>query len=387
VGEGFDDSAGNVNDFWEFAPSMTGNQPPVAKASIKEYYSPTSVVLTGTGSSDPEGGSLKYAWTKVAGPDTYDILFPDNIEANVVHLVNGTYAFRLAVTDDKGLTSTSDVTLTVKQNNPPVAKAWLAEYKSSNSVLLSGWASYDPDGGAVTYQWSYVSGPASYTITDGTSYNATISGLTTGTYTFRLTVKDVDGATSFMDVIFDIKTAGGPSNAAPIAKASYDPEGKPVTYQWTYVSGPSSYTITDGTSYNATISNLVAGTYTFRLTVKDDMGATASEDVTFTMNAMARNGARTDLSVYDQNIAGSKLNVYPNPVDDMLQYKWSSVYKGNAKLTVMDISGRMIKVMQLEKQQDDFIKTVNLAGLKPGTYYVFIQMQTGKKISAMFLKK
>jgi hypothetical protein len=309
------------------------------------------------------------------------------------------------VTDDKGLISTADVTFTINQNNSPIAKAWLAEYKSSSSVLLSGWASYDPEGGPVTYQWTYVAGPGGYIITDGTSYNATVSNLSTGSYTFKLTVKDRDGLTASQDVTFDIKSTARPANAAPIAKAwlaeykssssvllsgwaSYDPEGKPVSYIWSYVSGPGSYSITDGSSYNATINNLVAGTYTFRLTVKDDLGQIASENVTFTMNAMARTGlGRNDLSLYDQHAANSKLAIYPNPVATMLQYKWSSTYRGTAKLTVMDMSGRAVKVTQLRKEQDGQVSKLNVSDLKAGAYYLYIRMKDGKMISTKFSKK
>jgi hypothetical protein len=53
---------------------------------------------------------------------------------------------------------------------------------------MAGSAS-DPDGTIATHTWSKVSGPVA-TITDPTSYTTTITGLSVGTYTFRLTVTD-----------------------------------------------------------------------------------------------------------------------------------------------------------------------------------------------------
>jgi hypothetical protein len=170
--------------------------------------------------------------------------------------------------------------------------------------------------------------------------------------------------------------------------ASYDPEGKPVTYAWSYVSGPASYTITNGNSYNATVSNLVAGTYTFRLTVTDDLEQTAMQDVTFTMNPTASRNVRSgDLSAFGSNRDISRVEVFPNPVTNMLQYRWSSIYRGNAKLTVTDMSGRIFKVVTMTKQHESMLHNVDVSNLKAGIYNLEIRTQEGKKEASRFFKQ
>lgn len=64
---------------------------------------------------------------------------------------------------------------------------------------------------------------------------------------------------------------------------STDPDGTISTYAWTKISGPSTYTIVSPSSAITTISNLVEGAYVFRLTVTDNEGATATDDVTITV--------------------------------------------------------------------------------------------------------
>jgi lysophospholipase L1-like esterase/dienelactone hydrolase len=61
--------------------------------------------------------------------------------------------------------------------------------------------------------------------------------------------------------------------------ASYDPENSPLTYSWTKISGPSPYTIDNSSSASPLVSGLVAGTYSFELTVSDTNGYTGKDTV------------------------------------------------------------------------------------------------------------
>ena len=55
-------------------------------------------------------------------------------------------------------------------------------------------------------------------------------------------------------------------------------------YTWAKISGPSPYTIVSPSNASTSIISLVPGTYTFRLTVTNEIGATASDDVLITVN-------------------------------------------------------------------------------------------------------
>lgn len=76
-----------------------------------------------------------------------------------------------------------------------------------------------------------------------------------------------------------IADAGGDQvnvTAGPIrldGSASYDPDGDPITYEWTQTAGPT-VTLTGANAAVATFTAAAGQTYGFRLTVKDDRGAT-----------------------------------------------------------------------------------------------------------------
>jgi predicted esterase len=87
-----------------------------------------------------------------------------------------------------------------------------------------------------------------------------------------------------------------PNNVVPVANAGpdqtllgattaqlngsgTDADGSIATYNWTKVSGPAQWSLSNANIANPTVSNLTAGTYTFRLTVTDNQGSVAYDDV------------------------------------------------------------------------------------------------------------
>jgi len=64
---------------------------------------------------------------------------------------------------------------------------------------------------------------------------------------------------------------------------STDADGWIAGFKWSYVSGPTSYTIVSPTSGNTKLANLVVGTYVFRITVTDNKGGIDTDDVNVTI--------------------------------------------------------------------------------------------------------
>ena len=62
------------------------------------------------------------------------------------------------------------------------------------------------------------------------------------------------------------------------ARAS-DPDGNITSYRWTQISGPVTARLEAATTPTVTVSNLVAGTFVFRITVRDGFGLSASDDI------------------------------------------------------------------------------------------------------------
>ena len=185
-----------------------GNQSPTANAGSNEtiVLPVSSVNLTGTG-NDPDGTIASYAWTQVSGTGA-TITSPSAQNTSITGLTTaGVRVFRLTVTDNLGATGTSDVTITVNAaNQAPTANAGSNQTITlpTSQVSLSGTA-YDNDGTIVSIFWTKIAG-GSASITNPTSLSTTVTGLTLGSYVFRLTATDNSGATGSSDVTITVSS-------------------------------------------------------------------------------------------------------------------------------------------------------------------------------------
>jgi chitinase len=89
------------------------NEPPVANAGEdQEVEQWATVMLDGSGSSDPEGGELSYEWEKLSG-SPIELAGANTAQANFWAEEEGTYEFQLTVTDPEGGAGQDTVTITV----------------------------------------------------------------------------------------------------------------------------------------------------------------------------------------------------------------------------------------------------------------------------------
>src|SRR6478672_475387 len=210
-------SAGwNINWF-EFSLGSSGNVAPIVNAGSSQVITlpVNSVTLNGT-ASDPDGTIATYAWTKVTG-GAATITSPSTASTTITGLVQGSYNFRLTVTDNLGASSSSDVTVTVNGNNqPPVVNAGTDQTITlpTNNVTLTATAS-DADGSVASYTWTKTAGGTA-TINTPSSLTTTVSGLVQGSYTFRLTVTDNQGAVSTDDVNVIVNDQPAPGSGTRI---------------------------------------------------------------------------------------------------------------------------------------------------------------------------
>ena len=95
----------------------TTNEKPVAVAGPDQFISLDSVFLSGGNSYKNNGTITGYLWTKIYGPDTFNIKDPTVVKTFVNKLVQGVYGFELIVTDNTGLFARD--TVEVKVIFPP----------------------------------------------------------------------------------------------------------------------------------------------------------------------------------------------------------------------------------------------------------------------------
>jgi len=294
---GFDEMRVTVNP-------EPNNIPPVVNAGVDQSVitPPNSATLTGT-ATDSDGTIASSIWSQVNGPTSATIATPNSLSTSLTNLQPGTYVFSLSATDDKGNSGLDEVTVNVSSNLPPTAFAGdpIEVVLPDSDTLLTGGGS-DPDGTIASYLWTQVSG-TSATTSSPTQSSLSVSGLSIGTYVFRLTVTDNNGATNSDEVQIDVRAvtinqpplanAGKdstlllPVNSIQLQGVGSDPEGTIVSFSWSQVSGPGTAAFSDNATSDPMVSNLVEGDYVFRLTVTDIGGASTTDDVTIDVRTVA----------------------------------------------------------------------------------------------------
>lgn len=384
----------NITVMVNAAPPPPPNQAPTAHAGADVVVNlpANSTTLNGNGSDDTDGNIVSYQWTRISGPPNFLIVNANAAATNLTNLVQGTYVFRLTVTDDDGATDTDNITIIV--NTPPVANAGIDIVMTlpTNSTTLNGSNSTDPDGSIVTYTWTRVGGPAQFTLANANGVNTSISNLVQGLYTFRLTITDNNGAATYDQVRITVNAAPPPApNQAPTARAgndivihmptnsvelngssSSDPDGNIVFREWRQTSGPADATISNAQAALTNVADLVVGVYEFELTVRDDDGATSTATVTVT--------------VKNKNNEELFLTLYPNPASSTIRLKYVEAGMGTYSLTVYDVNNRTLLRETITKDVITYEKEFDISMLKAGVYFLQIIGEDNKRVVRKFVK-
>jgi RHS repeat-associated protein len=281
-----------------------GNHAPVVNAGPDLIVTdpPRSATLTGTVTDDglPEGEALTYAWTSVSGPAAAQFETATQRTTNVYFPSTGTYTLRLSSSDTR-LIGSDDLVVNVVTNKPPAVNAGDDVIFTDSQPIprLAGQATDGeiPPGGALTYQWTRLSGPGNVTFATPTQLATSITLSAHGRYVFRLTATD-----SQLSASDDVAITWDGANSAPTVNAGADltvtlpataaldatvdddglPVGGALSMGWSRVSGPAEVTFSAPGSVATTATFTVAGDYVLRLTVTDGE-ATASDDIAVTV--------------------------------------------------------------------------------------------------------
>lgn len=351
------------------------NQAPVASAGSNQLITlpMDSVSLDGSSSYDPDGKIISWKWTRQSGPATFNLKNDSSAQTTVTGLIAGVYVFHLMVTDNRGLTTSANVSIIV--NQPPVANAGndTALFLPDDSALLEGAASYDPDGKVVSWSWSQKSGPTTPSILQSDSAKASVNQLVNGVYVFTLIVTDNNGAEDTADVTISVykkpnqppvAEAGGditivlPQSSVILnGAASYDPDGTIIKYHWDPITGPVKVGMTTPDSSSTVVSGFQMGTYDFRLTVADNNGLSSTATV----------------SVYvlpGNDTVATTFQIYPNPVHDQLNVQLNKSVTGLLAFRIIDLNGRILKIYQFGQLPMHITKVLDVSSLIPGIYFV-----------------
>ena len=280
----------------------SNNIRPKAQAGVDELVNTgDEVQLDGTASSDTKGTSLNYSWSFIKKPIGSVAEIKSRRAKRPRFTVDkaGDYEIELELSD--GLLSNKNRVLISTLNIPPqveiakpVAPALSKALSLKAEVLDDDLNNQSDEGRKVTYKWSVLSAPvgdSSYSFSNPNSKDTSFTALRPGDYVLQLIADDEE----FYGVDTVLLSYG---NQAPVAKTgrnipnaitnkkvdlngsgSTDPEGKALSYEWSFDLKPqgSMAVIGDAKKQQAFFMPDKTGVYRVALTVSD--GFLSSKDV------------------------------------------------------------------------------------------------------------
>lgn len=397
----------NDQNFWDWllaqrrgtAPTTTTNKLPVVSAGVdKTITLPTNSISITSTATDSDGSISSRVWTKVSGPSAA-LSNTTSATLQVASMVEGTYVFRITAKDNSGASAYDDVKVIV--NSTTTTSTTLTVNAGvdrvitlpTNTLTLS--AATTCTSGSVSYTlWKKVSGPTA-TMTNYSQKTMYLSNLLAGTYVFGITVKSTAGKTVYDEVKVTVNTATTspittppsgeiivntgadrtitlPTNKATMTATISGNEGS-ITYTlWTKVSGPSA-TMTNYSQKTMYLSNLVAGTYVFRLTVKDNLKATGYDEVKVIVKSSTARFA-------DLETSSPEIKLYPNPTVDKFKLELNNQEETTAQILVVSSKDGMIVRNEKVALSANNTPEINVANLASGVYFVKVITNGNEKV-------
>jgi hypothetical protein len=255
-----------------------------------------SATLDGSDSFDPDGDPLSFSWELTGVPQgsaltTANLSNANTATPSITPDVAGAFTFKLTVSD--GTNSDSDTTTVVAEapgNNAPNADAGPDQTVFLNTVVdLDGSNSSDADGQTLSFRWTLLSAPEGSTagLRNATSATPQITVDEFGQFVVQLIVNDgsTDSAPDTVTIIVVNRqpvAVAGPDQTVVVGQpttldgtASFDPDGRPLTFNWTITSEGQpptkgeGFTLEGADTATPTFTALVPGTFTANLVVND----------------------------------------------------------------------------------------------------------------------
>ena len=273
----------------EVAVSVLPDPTVTLSADFTTVCSNGSVTLTATVLGG--AGTSMYQWQFFNGSTWVDIAGATAFEYTTSSLAEGTYDYRVEITQDAGCAVTSspititvvpDPTVTVSADDEQICEGGSAEI----SATVSGGA------GGATYQWQqFTAGPGWEDIPGATSLNYTTPPLSFGTSSYRVIVTQVSGC-AVASATVNIVVVADPTVTASVNLTDLCDGGVvdlsstvsggtgTTNYQWQQnIPGTGWEDISGATTANYTTTTLAVGSYQFRLLITQDAGCDATSNV------------------------------------------------------------------------------------------------------------
>ena len=274
------------------APSPANTAPTAEAGDAQTVNEGTVVTLDGTGSSDPQvtAGTqiLSFLWTQVPTGAPLVTITGDDTATSSFLAADGpaTFTFQLLVNDGQASNNLGLDTVFVSVNNvDPVLVSVTAspsELPSTGGASVITVVATDVAGAADPLTYSFdCSGDNTFEIKTGDRFaTCTFTGANTGDNVVNVHVDDGDGGIASSSVTVRVSVVV--ENQRPTARAggeSTDADGRIINYKWDF----GDETSDEGPNPVQTHVYADNGTFTVRLTVTDNEGATGDATLQVTV--------------------------------------------------------------------------------------------------------
>jgi len=362
------------------------NKAPTANAGADQSVPKgASVTLDGSASSDPESDALTYLWTAPGGIDLSSITDSKPTFTAPGVAVDTEYTFFLVVSDGK-IDSPADqvVVLIRKTNQVSAAIAGLDQSVDEGAlVTLDGSASSDPDGDALTYQWT---APVEITLSAETDAKPTFTAPQVSIdtqYTFSLVVSDGLSNSPADEVIVTVRNVDhAPYVKNPIQNISFDKAAPDQIIDLKTVFADDDledvliYSVISNTNDLVVEATITGSDLTLNFS---DLNIGSSElDITASSNGKEVS-SKFQIIVDIPTVINSlnddnEVLIYPNPTKGLIQLSFNQIPVAGSRITVYDLTGKII----YKSQAVNKIESLNLIGKPKGLYFIKVEQKNSK---------
>ena len=246
----------------------------------------------------------------------------------------------------------------------------------------------DPDGTIASWLWEQTAG-AEVTMSETNTETLAVSGLTAGTYKFRISVRDNNGALASDELTLVVnpganqapvvnagedKTINLPAASGSFTANATDADGSIASWLWEQTSGPEELVISGAATATISVSNLAEGVYTLKVTVKDNAGAIAWDEVKLTVlpvpNKKPLVNAGKDVVISLPENSATFTATASDPDGSVVAWLWEKTE--GPELTLSGVSTATLSVTDLVKGKYVFKVTVTDNGGAVASDYVVL---------------
>ncbi|MEO6175318.1 MAG: S8 family serine peptidase [Flavobacterium circumlabens] len=300
----------------------------------------------------------------------------------------GIYTLNYTAVDELGAATEMALEVKVLKTNraPVVILTEELVYSKLNYFDVRQFSNYfsDPDGDKMTYN-ATVANENIVSVTLGQELGQfVVETHAEGETILTLTATDSNGLSTVQQIKVTVV-----NNRAPVALGAQsiifnrlaiqeaynfeayfkDPDGDALTFE-TVVSDPSIASVLK-TENGFTVESLSNGETELILTATDSYGASAEQRITVIVN-------QSEVM---------ELNIFPNPVVNTVNIKWTSRWAGHVVIEVVALNGSTVRKFNIEDVQLKTYSQLDLTTLPAGAYFLHVSGKEGTSSVFKFIKR